>query len=1057
MKSIRLLITMIFLFCLSTLINCIELPHKSISKLPTKLSSTSNLPLYFIKNMGQVNNKALFYSKTSGYTLWIAEDGLVFDSVLKAGSKRSLYKLSFRNANKKTVVEEFSPSSYKVNFFKGKDRSKWIRSGSTSKAVIYRELYKNIDLKIYGKEKCIEYDWIVKPGGNPADIKFHYEHAESTSIDESGNILIRTEAGKIIHKAPVSYQNIDGRRVAVKSFFIKNAKNRYRIKTGIYNSKKDLIIDPVVLLYSSYLGGSGNDHVNDMTIGNDGSIYLTGYTWSENFPVHNAYQSSRPPSSYCDTFITKISPDGRSLIYSTYIGGSGQEISQSIKVDSSGSAYITGSVTSNDFPITGGAFQAGLNGSSDSFIAKLSPSGSSLTYSTYLGGSSSEEAFGIDVDSSGNAYVAGATSSADFPLANPFQPASAGGDEVFVTKISSNGSSIIYSTYLGGSNFDKAFGIAVDNSGNAYVTGNTQSGNFPLQTPFQSGISTSGGAFVTKLNSSGNSLGYSTHLGGNSFDYAWDIEVDSSGSAYVVCSSSSTDFPTKNSAQSSSGGSYDATITKFSPSGNTLIYSSYFGGSGTDQCYAVAVNNSGEVAIAGETNSTTPSVNSIQSHGGGDDGFIARFSSNGANVLFASNIGGSHNETIKGVAIDNSSNVYVAGHTVSTNFPVKNSFQSSHRGGSFDTFFAKLGQPEISLKCELSLNNDFPLLNETFNLKVKVTNSSSVSEDGITLTDKIPDGCLYVSSSPSAGTYDSSTGIWSIGSLGVGSSAEMTLELKMAKDGIFNYTAHLVSTNDTSGQDFSKKISSAFPINATSSGTDSTVTPETQKVSYGNRATISINLKEGHEIVSITDNSVEQSVISPYYIENVKEKHNVAVVFDTIKFSVTSSITEGAGKTETPSQTIDYGTDATINIIPDPGYKIIEIKDNDNLQTINNPYIIKAVKENHKVEIKLEPTVDLIIEPTRKTVSAWLISKEYGSINLTINDPASATAELLLEYSTDGTNYNKLTGLKPQSFTGTSHTYNHKYLDKNKKYKYRLTAYDSSGKILAQQTTGESI
>ncbi len=386
------------------------------------------------------------------------------------------------------------------------------------------------------------------------------------------------------------------------------------------------------LVYSTYLGGSGDDLGLGVAVDSSGNAYITGQTYSTNFPILNPIQSVLRGQS--DVFVTKINPAGNALVYSTYLGGSSGDVGESIAVDSSGNAYITGATPSTDYPTTAGAFQPAHVGLlyDDAFITKINPAGSALVYSTYLGGNGDDIAMGIAVDSSGNAYVTGQTSSSTtFPTSvGAFQPSYGGGTwDAFVTKINAAGSGLVYSTYLGGNYEDIAYGIAVDSSGNAYITGSTYSFlDFPKANPIQGTIGGGRDAFVTKVNPVGNGLVYSTYLGGNSDEIGYGIAVDSSGSAYISGITPSTDFPTVNAIQGTLGGLVDAFVTKINPAGSALVYSTYLGGNDSDFGNGIAVDSSKSTYITGLTFSTDfPIKNPIQSaNAGNGDAFVAKIS-----------------------------------------------------------------------------------------------------------------------------------------------------------------------------------------------------------------------------------------------------------------------------------------------------------------------------------------------------------------------------------------------------------------------------------------------
>jgi len=334
-----------------------------------------------------------------------------------------------------------------------------------------------------------------------------------------------------------------------------------------YNNNRDSFVfrlspDGSSLLYSTYLGGSSDDRGYGIALGGDGSIYIAGWTQSDNFPTTpNAYQSAR--TSY-EGFVTRLAPSGSLLIYSTYLGGTSVDYGYGIALGSDGSAYVTGSTQSTDFPTTPSAYQLSHANITDAFVARLSPDGTSLLNSTYLGGNDADRGYGIAVDSDGSAYITGYTESDNFPTTpNAYQASRAGDEDVFVASLSADGSNLLYGTYLGGSGEDEGYGIAVDDEGSAYITGRTLSDNFPTMHAYQSARAGSEDAFVARLGSTGSELLHSTYLGGNDTDYGYGIAIDADGAAYVAGYTESGDFPTETAYQSTyGGGSRDAFVSK---------------------------------------------------------------------------------------------------------------------------------------------------------------------------------------------------------------------------------------------------------------------------------------------------------------------------------------------------------------------------------------------------------------------------------------------------------------------------------------------------------------
>jgi uncharacterized repeat protein (TIGR02543 family) len=673
-----------------------QLKNQEFSQSPALNPDFGKIPLYFIPNRGQVDEKALFYAKTSRYTLWLTREGLVFDSARKTkkGSvedfnyDRDVSRLVFINANQNPEIIPVAQNEHKVNYLIGNDKSKWRTNIPTSSSVLYRKLYPHIDLKVYGIEKQIEYDFVVKPGGEVSDISFEYKDVEKTRVDKESNLVVKTKFGKFEHAKPVCYQVIGGERIEIKAKFKKKENNTYGFKVKKYNKNHELIIDPLVLVYSTYLGGSDRDKVFDIAVDSEGAAYVTGSTRSTDFPTQNPIQGTLVRN---DAFIAKVNAAGNALIYSTYLGGSDNERGEGIAVDSEGAAYVIGKTDSEDFP-TQSSFQETRVGGDDAFIAKVNASGNALIYSNYLGGTDYEIGQDVAVNLDGTAYVIGKTLSADFPTQNPIQGSHEGGWDIFIAKVNAAGNALIYSTYLGGSDSDSGNGIVVDLEGAAYVAGSTSSINFPTQNPIQGNHAGGYDAVIAKISSSGNALIYSTYLGGSDRDIVSDIAVDSEGAAYVTGSTRSTDFPTQNPIQGSHAGNYDVVVAKINSSGNALVYSTYLGGSGDESGEGIAVDSSYTIYVTGYTNSADfPLKNPIQgSNGGENDVFIANINSLGSTLNYSTYLGGYRLDSGNAISVDPEGVAYVTGSTDSAYFPTQNPIQGSYGGGDLDAFIAKL-------------------------------------------------------------------------------------------------------------------------------------------------------------------------------------------------------------------------------------------------------------------------------------------------------------------------------------------------------------------------------
>jgi len=688
------------------------------------------MPLAFTKNMGQWDDRILFRANSGGATMWFTKEGVTYQftrrikrsgvvSVPGLANAVRPYDPADRFSQEKDSVEQLvltakfvdaNPNpeivgeglmEYKCNYFIGNDPAKWHTDVPNYEAITLNDIYPGIDLKYSGdglpQAGQAAYEFIVAPGANIAQVKVVYEGAEETSLDTDGRLILKTKWGDMI--AAIRSPTSDALSGSCAWWTSSSTTSSSDLAHGDVPQAQAGNSGTLELSYSTYLGGSGNDYGYGIAVDSSGNAYVTGMTGgAHDFPTLNPFQPY--PGHFSDAFVTKLSSAG-SLIYSTYLGGGdaegGSDWASAISVDGSGNAYVTGYTTSYNFP-TLNPFQPYPGGSSDAFVTKLSSSGNSLIYSTYLGGGGSDAGSGIAVDGSGYAYVTGRTESIDFPTLNPYQATYQGrgyyyGGDAFVTKLSSSGNSLIYSTYLGSESSDVGTGIAVDDSGNAYVTGLTQSSDFPTRNPYQATFQGGyGDAFVTKLSSSGNSLFYSTYLGGSGTDAGNGIAVDDDGNAYVTGRTSSANFPTQNPYQSTYQGGWDVFVTKLSNSGNSLIYSTYVGGEGSEYGQRIVIDGSGNVYVTGWTNSSAfPTLNPFEStfQGGYGDAFVTKLSVSGAGLIYSSYLGGGDDDWGYGIAVDGDGNAYVTGWTKSSSFPNQNPFQT-YQGGWGDAFVTKL-------------------------------------------------------------------------------------------------------------------------------------------------------------------------------------------------------------------------------------------------------------------------------------------------------------------------------------------------------------------------------
>ena len=644
-------------------------------------------PLYFIPNRGQTDQEALFYTKTGGYKLWLTLEGLTLDD-------GAVSRLIFSGANTNVEVAASDPADYRVSYFYGRDESEWTTGLPTSRAVVYQNLYDGIDLKVYGSEKQVEYDWIVKPGGRPDRIRWAYAGVLTTSLDREGNLVAETASGRLVHRRPACYQVIDGRKVDVQAAFRKTGNDEYGFAVGPYDAGRELVIDPLVLVFSTYLGGSRYDAPSSISVDKTGAVYVEGYTESADFPPTSQAKARM------DTFVSKLSADGKSLIYSAFFPTAGypEGPHPSIIVSGTGAVYLEGTVYTHNFPVKN-AFQKTYGGGLwDAFFLELAPNGKSLVFSSFLGGSGEDSAGGIALDEAGSIYVGGDTYSKNFPVKNAFQKSLAGLNDVFISKFSPDGRSLIYSTFLGSSSWDDIGSLAIDGTGSVYVCGTTAGSNFPLKNAFQNKSGGKNDVFISKLAPSGKALVYSSYLGGPSSDWATGLSVDESGAAYLTGDTYGA-FPVKNAFQPKHKGNTDGFVSKVAPNGRSLVYSTYLGGSGVDYPAGIAVDGSGAAYIDGETYSVDwPLKNPFKDKISGSlDAFLSILSPNGRSLLCSTYLGGLYKDYATCLLVDLKGGIYIAGSTNSPDFPLLKPYQKTFEG-ICDVFIMKLSNESASLR-----------------------------------------------------------------------------------------------------------------------------------------------------------------------------------------------------------------------------------------------------------------------------------------------------------------------------------------------------------------------
>ncbi len=712
------------------------------------------VPLFFIENQGQAHSSIKFMSKGSGVTAWFSAQEAQF----RMGG--ASVRMEYEGANPDARVEGVDALPSHANFLIGA-REDWRMDVPTYRGIRYRDLYPGIDMTYGGSGRDFKSEFIVAPGVDTSRIRMRYFGTGDLRIEESGELVIPLNAGarkgegqgarELREQAPTLYQEYNGQRVPVEGRFVLLDGRGVGFAVGKYDLARPLVIDPV-LSYSTLLGGSGSDAVTALAVNSAGSAYVAGFTDSFDLPAASPEQNVNAGGN--DVFVAKLNPSGNGLLYCTYLGGAGDDRAYGIAVDASGSAYIAGTTTSTNFPVRS-PLQSTLGGGRNAFVAKLNAAGNVLVFSTYLGGNGSDTAYGVALDSTGNAYIVGDTTSTNFPSTG-VQRTYHGAQDAFVSKLSADGSRLIYSTYLGGGSVEHGAAIAVDLSGSAYVTGSTFSADFPVANAFHAANAGGQDAFVTRLSADGNTLLFSTFFGGSGGTVGYPeaglaIALDGQGNAYVTGVTSSQDFPGLHALQSTLRGFTDAFVSKMSASG-ALIYSTYLGGSGIEMGNAVVVGAGGSAYVAGYTYSTDlPVVNALQPALAGEcDAFLARLSPAGDSLSYLSYLGGNHADTAAALALDPAGAVYIAGWTLSSNFPLLNAFQSTN-AGNYGAFVTKMVLGTVAAPPVLSVTNTHTgsftqgQNGAAYSITVSNGTAAGASSGTVTVTEFIPAGLTLAS------------------------------------------------------------------------------------------------------------------------------------------------------------------------------------------------------------------------------------------------------------------------------------------------------------------------
>jgi len=656
-----------------------------------------HLPLCLVKNQGQFSEDVKFSLNTANGSVFLFPDKIVFQPFRRSEGKgkrtrRKILpgpakRMIFIDSDPQVRVEGLEKNTARFNYFIGSDPEKWKRNVPTYTKVVYRDIYPSIDLIVDTCQFPLQMEFHVKEKGDIRDVKIKYDGVEA----------IETFSENMVDQDNTL-------RFRMKKWM---AKSEFSITTGID--------------YSTFLGGSDEEMGWIIAVDAQGNAYVAGETYSYlgDYPTTpGAYDRSF--SGEGDIFVSKLDPSGSTLIYSTYIGGSidhedGVEGADGIAVDSEGNVYLTGWTSAYDFPTTPGAFDSSFNGGGheyfiDAFATKLDASGSNLLYSTYIGGNKDEWGNGLCIDDWGNCYIVGVTYSSNYPVtAGAFDTSHNGGiGDGFITKVNPTGTALVFSTYFGGSQWEEASSIVIDDEQNVYISGHTESEDLPT-TPgaYSPNYNDEQDGFISKFDTTCSTLLYSTFLGGSKedscdYDGGDGMTIDQVGNIYVVGETESNNFPTTPGAYDRThNGGWDAFVTVLNPSLSSLVFSTFLGGSKDERGNGIAIDDAGGVYFIGDTKSgdfpTTPGAFDT-SYNGRWDIFVALLVSSGSHLAYSTFVGGSHDDECYGMALDSRGSVYVGGWTKSGDYPTTPGAYDTSYNGEGDTIVTKIsmGSPVIS-------------------------------------------------------------------------------------------------------------------------------------------------------------------------------------------------------------------------------------------------------------------------------------------------------------------------------------------------------------------------
>ena len=664
--------------------------------------------IHFIENLGQLGTEGgALYALGDPLSMAFFEDRVMVVTRGPGGAgapSGAAYEVRFLGARHVTP-QGSDPTGTVYSYLTGNDASRWVSRAAGYGTVVYHGLWDGVDLAYRTEGPRVKYEFTVHPGADPSSIGLGFEGTLGVTLDEKGDLVVRTGAGCVRDESPSSYQCGGDGTSTVESGFVMRGDGTVGFRVGPYDPSRTLVIDPR-LIFSSYVGTASDEWVQDCAVDGAGDVYLMGATEGADFPTTTGAVDPTFNGGL-DVFLCKLSQNGMKLLHCTYVGGAGNDggpytgPSQASDVggmciDSEGAVYLTGPTNSSDFPTTAGAYDRTHNGGYDAFVIKLDPGLGSIAYGTYVGGAGDDFPMDIDVDADGSSVVAGTTLGTFPTTIGAFDRVANGAEDAFAFQLDPTGATLLGSTHLGGSGKDFGTALAIDDSGIVYVVGASESGDFPTRSAYDATHNGMRDMFVTRINSTWGGLAYSTFIGTSGQEYANDVRVDFSGRAYVVGYTTSSAFPTTTGCYKKAfAGSIDGVVLRLDAYGSFVDKCTFFGGTSDDRGYGIALDPNGDVLVTGFTLGTTPTTTGAycSTNEGDMDVFIARLDGTLSTLRYGSMFGGSGEDKAWAVACGARGDVFVAGHTTSLDYPATVGAYDGTFNGGVDGFVLKVGEP----------------------------------------------------------------------------------------------------------------------------------------------------------------------------------------------------------------------------------------------------------------------------------------------------------------------------------------------------------------------------